>query len=155
MSTNGPQVGDQAPDFTLPSTGGGNVTLSVFRGETKVLLAFFPLAFTGTCTAEMCDFTKDYRVFKAEDATVFGVSVDSIPTLHEFRKQNDIQVDMLSDFKRDVSRAYGTLLEEHFFSDRAYFIIDKNGVIRWRHSEEDLGDKRNNAELLAELKKTT
>ena len=155
MVAKGPQVGDQAPDFVLPSTGGGNVTLSDFRGEAKVLLAFFPLAFTGTCTAEMCDFTEDYGAFKTEDATVFGVSVDSIPTLQEFRKKHDIQVDLLSDFKRHVSRAYGTLLEEHFFSDRAYFIVGKDGVIRWKHSEKDLGHKRDNTELLAELRNAT
>ncbi len=155
MEGNGPQVGDQAPDFVLPSTAGGNVTLSDFRGETKVLLAFFPLAFTGTCTAEMCDITEDFGAFKTEGARVFGVSVDSMPTLHEFRTKHHIQVDLLSDFKREACRAYGTLLEEHFFSARAYFIVGKDGVIRWTHSEKELGEKRDNAELLAELRKVT
>ncbi len=147
----GLKVGDSAPEFTLPSTGGGETTLSSFRGESNVLLAFFPLAFTGVCTSEMCDFTHDLGQFNDVDTKVFGISVDSVPTLNEFKQKNGITIDLLNDFKRDVSRAYGVLLEDKFFTQRAYFIIDKNGVLTWMHVEDELGHKRDNAELLEKL----
>lgn len=148
-----PEVGSAAPDFTLPSTAGREVTLSAFRGSNNVILAFFPLAFTSVCTAEMCDFTAGFADFEGLDATVLGISVDSIPTLNAFRAANDIGVELLSDFKREVSRRYGTLIPEAFFSSRAYFVVDKQGIIRWQHIEAELGHKRDNAELLAELEK--
>ncbi len=148
-----PRPGDPAPDFTLPSTAGSDVTLSSFQGRSNVLLAFFPLAFTGVCTAELCDFSLEFDAFANVEATVFGISVDSVPTLNAFKKQHDITIDLLSDFKRRVSRQYGTLLEEPFFSARAYFMVDKQGILRWAHVEHELGHKRDNAELLAELRK--
>lgn len=146
-------VGAAAPDFTLPSTAGGDFTLSSYRGNKNVLLAFFPLAFTSTCTAELCDFSDGLSAFPDAAAKVVGISVDSIPALKQFRKQTGIEVDLLSDFKREVSREYGTLIEEQFFSNRAYFIVDKQGVVRWKHIESELGHKRENAELLSELQK--
>ncbi|MBI3793070.1 MAG: redoxin domain-containing protein, partial [Gemmatimonadetes bacterium] len=80
-----PQPGELAPDFTLASTAGTKVTLSQFRGQKHVLLAFFPLAFTSVCTAEMCAFSEDYAQFEGKDVVVFPVSVDSVPTLKEFK----------------------------------------------------------------------
>lgn len=147
-----PAVGAPAPDFTLPSTGGSDVTLSSLKGK-HVLLAFFPLAFTGVCTAEMCAFTDDYGAFASADTVVLPISVDSIPTLKVFKEREQIGVDLLSDFKREVSRAYGTLLEQHFFSNRAYVLIDRAGVVRWTFAEETPGHRRENAEILAEIAK--
>jgi peroxiredoxin len=141
-------VGDPAPDFTLPSTAGTDVTLSDFRGRKNVLLAFYPLAFTSTCTAENCAFTEDYEQFAGADTVVLPISVDSVPTLKEYRAKYAMRQDLLSDFKRDVSRRYGTLLDDKFFSSRAYFLIDKQGVVRWVHTEAKLGDRREDAELL-------
>ena len=115
-----PSVGAAAPDFTLPSTSGQPVTLSALRGK-KVLLAFFPLAFTSTCTAELCAFSEDYSRFQQSDTVVLPISVDSVPTLKEFKAKERMTVDLLSDFKREVSRAYGVLLEEKFFAKRATF----------------------------------
>ena len=146
-----PAVGTAAPDFTLNSTSGSPVTLSQFTGASRVLLAFFPLAFTSTCTAEMCAFTEDYAAFEAAGVTVLPISVDSVPTLKEFKAKHSITVDMLSDFKRDASRAYGTLLTELFFSNRAYFLIDTDGVVRWAHVEENPGKSRTTAEILAAI----
>lgn len=151
MMPDAPIVGDPAPDFTLPSTSGRDFVLSSYRGESNVLLAFFPLAFTGVCTSELCDFTEDLSQFVRADTAVFGISVDSIPTLQEFRRKNQISVDLLSDFKRDVSRRYGALIEETFFSKRAYFIIDRDGILRWSFVETTIGNKRDNAELLDQL----
>jgi len=145
-----PSVGAAAPDFTLPSTSGQPVTLSALRGK-KVLLAFFPLAFTSTCTAELCAFSEDYSRFQQSDTVVLPISVDSVPTLKEFKAKERMTVDLLSDFKREVSRAYGVLLEEKFFAKRAYILIDRQGIVRWVHEEAELGHRRENAELLQQL----
>ena len=146
-----PAVGAAAPDFTLPSTSGSDVSLASLRGS-NVLLAFFPLAFTGTCTAEMCAFSDDYSQFQSANTVVLPISVDSIPTLKEFKAKEHIGVELLSDFKREVSRKYGTLLEAMFFSNRVYFLIDRTGVVRWTFAEDTPGTRRENAELLAQLK---
>jgi peroxiredoxin len=146
-----PRPGEAAPDFTLPSTAGADFTLSSLRGRSHVLLAFFPLAFTGVCTAELCDFSHDFSSFRDVNATVLGISVDSIPTLREFKRKHDIAVDLLSDFKREVCRRYGTLLEDAFLSRRAYFAIDRTGIVRWVHVEDELSHRRENVELLQQL----
>ena len=145
-----PEIGTPAPDFTLPSTAGVDVTLSRLRGK-NVLLAFFPLAFTRVCTQEMCSFTEDYSRFREANTVVLPISVDSIPTLREFKAKERIGVDLLSDFKREVSRSYGTLLEDKFFSNRAYVLIDPTGMVRWTFSEDTPGSRRENDELLAHL----
>jgi len=147
-----PTPGTPAPDFTLSSTSGKDVTLSALRGR-NVLLAFFPLAFTSTCTAEVCAFSEDYGRFQDANTVVLPISVDSVPTLKEFKAKERLGVDLLSDFKREVSRLYGTLLEEKFFSNRAYIIIDRAGVVRWTFMETTPGTRRENADLLAELQK--
>lgn len=146
-----PAVGTAAPDFTLPSTSGSTVSLADFRGSQHVLLAFFPLAFTGTCTAEVCEFSEDYGRYAGKDTVVLPISVDSVPTLKVFKERERLQVELLSDFKREVSRAYGVLHEELFFSKRAYILIDKAGIVRWTHEEAQLGEKRGTDELLAQL----
>lgn len=146
-----PAIGSAAPDFTLNSTSGQPVTLSQFKGNARVLLAFFPLAFTSVCTAEMCAFTDDYDAFAKAGVTVLPISVDSVPTLKEFKAKNSLGVELLSDFKREASRSYGTLLEELFFSNRAYFLIDAEGIVRWAHVEDTPGKSRTNAEILSAI----
>lgn len=143
-----PAAGEAAPDFTLASTAGTNVTLSSFRGEHNVLLAFFPLAFTGTCTAEMCAFSDDYDALAATGTVVLPISVDSVPTLKEFKAKHAMRVDLLSDFKREVSRRYGVLREDTFYSNRAYFLVDRQGIVRWVHVEDKSGRRRENREIL-------
>jgi peroxiredoxin len=145
-----PAPGTPAPDFTLPSTAGVDVTLSNLKGK-NVLLAFFPLAFTTVCTQEMCSFTEDYSRFRDANTVVLPISVDSVPTLREFKAKEHIGVDLLSDFKRDVSRSYGTLLEDKFFSNRAYVLIDPAGLVQWAFAEDTPGTRRKNEELLAQL----
>jgi peroxiredoxin len=135
----------------LASTSGSDVTLSALRGSESVLLAFFPLAFTGVCTAEMCAFSEDYDQFAASGVRVLPISVDSVPTLKEFRAKHDISVDLLSDFHREASRAYGVLIPERFFSNRAYFLIDRDGIIRWSHVEATPGSRRENSEILERI----
>ena len=148
-----PAVGSTAPDFTLLSDARTPVTLSSFRGKKNVVLSFFPFAFTSTCTAELCDFGTDYAQFASAETEVFGVSCDSFHALKAFKEKERMTVTLLSDIKREVSRAYGVLIEELFVSGRAYVVIDKAGTIRWTWMEAELGHKRSNAELLAELAK--
>lgn len=145
-----PATGTQAPDFTLPSTSGQSVTLSQLRGQV-VLIAFFPLAFSPTCTAELCEMRDDWDEFTKRGVTVLPISVDSIYSLKEYKAKYGMKVDLLSDFKREVSRLYGVLLEERFFSNRAYFLVDRQGVVQWSHVEENPSKKRSNQEILAEV----
>jgi peroxiredoxin len=148
-----PTVGQLAPDFTLPSTEGAPVTLSSWRGKKNVLLAFFPLAFTSVCSREMCELYEGVDRFSAADTQVFGISVDSTPTHREFQFKNGIQTEMLSDFKREVSRLYGVLDDDRYYSRRSYFLVDKAGVLRWRHVEADSGQKREMEEILEQVAK--
>jgi peroxiredoxin len=148
---NSPQVGEVAPDFTAPSTSGQDISLSSFRGKSNVLLAFFPLAFTGTCTKELVCFTEDFDQFAGRGVEILPISVDSVPSLREFKNKLQTKTELLSDFKRDVSRAYGVLNEDRFYSNRAYFLIDRVGVVRWAHVETNNSNRRENQELLSAM----
>jgi len=142
-----PAVGQQAPDFTLPSTSGEKLTLSSLRGK-PVLIAFFPVAFSSTCTAELCERRDNHDQFLQRGVVVLPISVDSTYTLKEYKAKHAMKVDLLSDFRRDVSRLYGVLLDDRFYSQRAYFLLDADGVIRWVHVESNPDHKREDAELL-------
>ena len=148
---NSPHVGDAAPDFTAPSTSGKDVALSSFRGKRNVLLAFFPLAFTGTCTKELLCFTEDFDQFAGKGVEILPISVDSTASLKEFKNKLQMKTELLSDFKRDISRAYGVLNEDRFYSNRAYFLIDSAGRVRWSHIEGSNGERRENSEILAAI----
>jgi peroxiredoxin len=143
-----PQAGDIAPEFTAASTSGSDVSLSSFRGKRNVLLAFFPLAFTGTCTKELACFTEDFDQFAGNGVEILPISVDSTASLREFKNKLQMKTELLS----DVSRAYGVLNDERFYSNRAYFLIDKEGRVRWSHVEASNGQRRENSELLAAIK---
>ncbi|MEO7086686.1 MAG: redoxin domain-containing protein [Gemmatimonadaceae bacterium] len=145
-----PSVGEEAPDFTLDSTSGQKLTLSSLRGK-PVLLAFFPVAFSSTCTAEMCSMRDNDDQYTERGVTVLGISVDSKYALAEYKAKHHLKSHFLSDFKREVSRRYGVLLEDYFYANRAYFLIDANGIIRWVHVEEHPGHKREDAELVAAI----
>ena len=99
----------------------------------------------------MCSFSDDFDQFAGKGAIVLPISVDSVPTLKEFKAKYSMKADLLSDFKREVSRKYGVLLEEQFFSRRAYFLVNRNGIVRWSHVESELGHKRDNSELLEKI----
>ena len=149
----GPRIGELAPEFTLPSTAGAPVTLSARRAQSNVLLAFFPLAFTSVCSREMSEIYENLDRFRNGETEVYGVSVDSVPTLKEFQFKNGMKTELLSDFKREASRAYGVLDEDRYFSRRSYFLVDKQGILRWTHVEADNGQKREVAELLDQIAK--
>jgi peroxiredoxin len=103
---------------------------------------------------ELCDLSDAYDQFSSKDVVVLPISVDSVPTLREFKAKHDMQVDLLSDFKRDVSRAYGVLIPDRFYSTRAYFLIGLDGRIQWRHIEESPGQKRSNREILEAIERS-
>jgi peroxiredoxin len=147
-----PAVGQEAPDFTLPSTSGSQVTLSSLRGK-PVLIAFFPLAFSSTCTEELCEMRDDYDRFANRGVVVLPISVDHTYSLKEYKAKYGMKVDLLSDFKREVSRAYGVLMEDRFFANRAYFLLDDQGIVRWEHIEANPGQRRTDAELLEQIDK--
>lgn len=151
MSTTAIAVGAPAPEFTLYNTEDKPVALADFKGKQNLLLAFFPLAFTSTCTAEMCAFTDDYSAFEGQNVFVLPISGDAVPSLKEFRAKYDMRVHLASDIKREVSRAYGVLNEAAFIPRRAYILIDKGGIVRWVHVEAKAGERRENSELLAAI----
>ncbi|MGW3953365.1 peroxiredoxin [Streptomyces sp. NPDC004752] len=127
------QVGDKAPDFELKDNHGRSVKLSDFRGEKNVVLLFYPFAFTGVCTGELCELRDNLPTFVNDDTQLLAVSNDSIHTLRVFAEQEGLQYPLLSDFwpHGETSRAYGVFAEDKGCAVRGTFIIDKEGVVRW------------------------
>lgn len=99
----------------------------------------------------MCAFTEEFAKFESHDVAVIPISVDSVPTLKEYKAKHAIAMEMASDFRREASRAFGVLNEEKFYSNRSYFLVDKAGVLRWAHVETVNGERRGNGELLAAI----
>lgn len=129
------QVGQKAPDFSLYDSDKQKVTLSDYKGR-NVLLLFFPQAFTGTCTKELCSTRDNIAVYNGANAQVFGISVDSIFTLAKFKEEQKLNFPLLSDFNKTVSTEYGSLYDSFVFdmkgvSKRSAFVIDKDGVVRY------------------------
>lgn len=133
VATSSVEVGQLAPDFTLSNQYGQPVTLSDFRGSKNVVLMFYPFAFTGICTGELCTLRDRAPEFDNDDTVVLSVSCDSVPSLKVFADQEQLTYSLLSDFwpHGEVSRAYGVFLEDKGFSTRGTFVIDKEGVLRW------------------------
>ncbi|MGQ4414312.1 peroxiredoxin [Streptomyces sp. SAS_269] len=127
------QVGDKAPDFELKDNHGRTVNLADFRGEKNVVLLFYPFAFTGVCTGELCELRDNLPKFADRDTQLLAVSNDSIHTLRVFAEQEGLEYPLLSDFwpHGNVSRAYGVFDEDKGCAVRGTFIIDKEGVVRW------------------------
>lgn len=127
-----------APDFELPNQFGELVRLSQFRGVKPVALVFFPLAFTGVCTGELCELRDNFGAFEKQGVELLAVSVDSKATLRVFAEQEGYQFSLLADFwpHGAVAREYGVFLEERGTAGRATFVIDESGVIRSRFETE-------------------
>lgn len=123
--------GTTAPDFTLPSTNGQKITLSDLRGQ-KVILAFFPAAFSPGCQNQMEAYTKDAAEFETHGAKVFGISVDNTWSHKAWQDARGITIPLLSDFHPagEVARAYGVYNDERGTANRVTFVIDEQGVIR-------------------------
>ena len=129
-------IGTQAPDFTLFDSDKQSVTLSSLKGK-NVILLFFPLAFTGVCTAELCNIRDNIAVYNNTEAVVFGISVDSLFTLDKFKKEQNLNFQLLSDFNKEASKSYDVLYETfpafgmQGVSKRSAFVIDKEGIIKY------------------------
>ena len=127
------QVGDKAPDFELKDNHGRTVRLADFRGEKNVVLLFYPFAFTGVCTGELCALRDNLPKFTDRDTQLLAVSNDSIHSLRVFAEQEGLEYPLLSDFwpHGNVSRAYGVFDEDKGCAVQGTFVIDKDGVVRW------------------------
>lgn len=142
-----PEPGQPAPDFSLYDSQKNKVTLSDQKGQ-NVLLLFFPLAFTSTCTAELCSVRDNIAFYNNVNAKVFGISVDSLHALGKFKAEQNLNFSLLSDFNKDVSTAYGSLYEMFGYnmkgvSKRSAFVIDRDGVVRYAEVLENAGEQPN------------
>jgi peroxiredoxin len=138
------EIGQPAPDFSLYSSEKEKVTLSEQRGH-NVLLLFFPLAFTSTCTKELCSVRDNIALYNNADAKVFGISVDALHSLAKFKEDQHLNFSLLSDFNKEVSRAYSTIYETWAFdmkgvSKRSAFVLDRKGIVRYEEVLENAGD---------------
>jgi peroxiredoxin len=137
-------IGQPAPQFTLISSDLKETSLSDFKGR-KVVMHFFPMAFTGTCTTQLCTLRDNFGFYEGMNAEVLGISVDSPFTLAKFKEENHYQFPLLSDFNKTVSEGYGALYDEFVFglkgvAKRAAFVIDENQHIIYAEVLESAGD---------------
>ena len=128
-------VGTKAPDFKLFNSDKKEVSLSDFKGK-NLIMQFFPAAFTGVCTAQMCSSRDSLSLYNDLNASVVGVSIDTPFALAEFKKQNGINFDLLSDFNKDLIKAYDMVFENFALgmkgvAKRGVILIDKDGVIQY------------------------
>lgn len=135
--------GNTAPNFELTNTSGRKVTLDdlIEEGDGDILLMFFPLAFSSVCTDELCTMRDNMKLYNSLETTVAGISIDSFFTLKEFKKANNLNFTLLSDFNKEASKAYDVLYEEFFgmrgVSKRASFIINSDKEITFAEVLED------------------
>jgi mycoredoxin-dependent peroxiredoxin len=127
------EIGQEAPDFVLKDQDGATRRLSDFRGDKHVVVVFYPLAFSGICTAELCQLRDDLPAFENDDVATVAVSVDSPYVLRAFADKQGYRFTLLSDFwpHGATARAYGVFNEERGFANRGTFIVDKQGVVRY------------------------
>ncbi|MGQ0481690.1 MAG: peroxiredoxin [Pseudonocardia sp.] len=128
-----PQVGSEAPDFTLRNQNNEKVTLSSFRGKRNVLVVFYPFAFSGICTGELCAVRDDIGSFQNDDVQVLAVSVDHVFALKAWADAQNYDFPLLADFwpHGEVAKAYGVFLEEKGLAVRGTFLVDTSGVVRF------------------------
>ena len=150
-------LNETAPDFNLKNTEKNDIALSSYKGKT-VVLAFYPGAFTGVCDTEMCTLRDSMNSFNDLNATVLGISVDSPWANAEFAKKYEIKFDLLSDYNRNVSKAYDMIfnglggLEGYECSNRGVIIIDGQGLIQYRWVAENPGVEPNYSEIIEKVK---
>ena len=141
------KIGEKAPNFTLRATDKSAHSLTDYEGK-KVVLLFFPLAFTGGCTTELCMIRDEKSIYENLDAQVIAVSVDSIFSLDKFKEEQGYNFPMLSDWNKDTARAYGALYEEFVLgmkgvAKRSAFLVDAEGLVQYAEVLESAGDLPN------------
>jgi peroxiredoxin len=141
------KAGQKAPDFKLFNTQKKEVTLSEYKGQNVVLL-FYPFAFSGTCTTELCAIRDNHSTYNNMKAVIFGISIDSVFSQIRFKEEQKLNFELLSDFNKEASAAYGSLYDNFVFgtkgvSKRSAFVIDKEGTIQYAEVLETAGDQPN------------
>lgn len=136
-------LGDKAPDFSLYNTEKKIVSLSDYKGK-NVLILFFPLAFTGVCTEELCSIRDELSVYNSLETEVLGISVDSYATLAQFKKEKAYNFILLSDFNKEVCRSYGAFYDEFALgmkgvAKRSAFLVDPEGYLQYIEVLENAG----------------
>jgi peroxiredoxin len=128
-----PEVGTEAPDFTLKDQNNQRVTLSSFRGERNVLVVFYPFAFSGVCTGELCAVRDDLASFQNDDVQVLGVSVDHVFALKAWADAQGYEFPLLSDFwpHGEVATRYGVFNNDRGMALRGTFLVDRSGIVRF------------------------
>jgi len=148
------KVGAQAPDFTLAKSTKEKVSLKEMLGKEAIVLVFYPGDFSSVCTNEWCTFRDSLKDFEGLKARVVGISGDSVFVHDAFKKANNLNFELLSDYDHSVSRQYGVMYEEFLgmkgTSKRAVFIIDRNGIVRYRWVTEDASKLPNMEEIKKE-----
>lgn len=149
-------IGDKAPAFTLKNTEKEDISLSDFTGQNVVVL-FFPLAFTSTCTTELCTIRDSKAEYDQLNAEILAISVDSLFTLGKFKSEEGYNFQLLSDWNKDTAQAYGTLYDEFVFgmkgvAKRSAFVVDKTGTIRYAEVLDNAGELPNFAAINETLK---
>lgn len=147
--------GQSAPSFNLFNSEKNKVSLADYSGKNLVIL-FFPQAFTGVCTTELCSVRDNLNVYTSLNAEVVGISVDSIFTLAKFKEEQGYNFPLLSDFNKEISKAYGAFYNEFVFdmkgvSRRAAFVVDGKGTIQYAEVLESAGDLPNFEAIQATL----
>jgi len=143
------QIGATAPNFSLYASMKEVFQLSDFAGKQNVLILFFPQAFTGVCTKELCGVRDDINKYQNADAQVLAISVDSVFTLAKFKEEHQLNFPLLSDFNKETSAAYGSIYESFTdmgmrgVSKRAAFVVDKAGTVQYAEVLESAGDVPN------------
>lgn len=150
------ELGSAAPSFTLKASDKSDVSLSDYAGKNVVVL-FFPLAFTGVCTTELCSVRDSKADYESLNAEVLAISVDSLFTLEKFKAEQGYNFPLLSDWNKDVSASYGALYDEFVLgmrgvSKRSAFVVDKEGKIRYAEVLENAGELPNFAAINETLK---
>lgn len=138
------KIGEKAPNFTLRDTDKSEHSLTDYAGENVVLL-FFPLAFTGVCTTELCQIRDEKSIYEDLGARVLAISVDTLFSLDKFKEEQGYNFPMLSDWNKDTARSYGALYEDFVLgmkgvAKRSAFVIDKKGYIRYKEILENAGE---------------
>jgi len=149
------EVGDKAPDFTLKDQHKQEVKLSDFRGKKNVVLLFYPFAFTGVCTGELCAIRDELPEFENDDVETLAVSTDTVAALRIFSEQEKLEYPLLSDHwpHGEVAKQYGVFDEKLGAATRGTFIIDKDGVVQWKvvNAIPDARDQEEYKKALASL----
>jgi peroxiredoxin len=144
------QIGQSAPQFKSFDSEKNEISLSDFKGKPVVLL-FFPLAFTGVCTTELCSVRDEIADYNKVNAEVIAISVDSVHSLKKYKEEQSLNFTLLSDFNKTISTDYGSIYENfgwmHGVSKRSAFVIDGDGIIRYAEVLENAGEIPNLAEV--------